>query len=58
MTALAEPDTITQLEDATVEIARLRGIIADIKNLTRYTANPRWALAGITSIISRRVNSQ
>ena len=45
----------TAIEEAAVEIAHLRRVIADIKDFTRYTANPRWALARITAVIAKRV---
>ena len=47
------PETITDLEEAAVEIARLREVIAQVGNLTRYTLNPRWALATITKILAK-----
>ena len=45
----------TAIQEAAVEIAHLRRVIADIKDFTRYTANPRWALARITVVIAKRV---
>ena len=49
-------ETITDIEQAAVEIAQLREVIADVKNFTRYTANPRWALARITAVIAKKVD--
>ena len=40
------------VQAATIEAVRAWGIIADAKNFTRYTSNPRWALDRITAVLT------